>query len=58
MSFESQLEREENHLVEQFNSGQISQEEYNKQMRELQRDYRAAAQEAAQDAYDREMERW
>jgi len=54
----NQFEREEDYLVEQVNSGLISREEFNKQMRELQRDYRAAAQEAAQDAYDREMERW
>lgn len=58
MPWESQFDREENHLVEQFNSGLITRDEYNKQMRELQRDYRAAAQEAAQDAYDREMDRW
>lgn len=54
----TQYEREEDHLVEQFNSGQITQKEYNEQMRDLQRDYRAQAQEAAQEAYDREMERW
>lgn len=53
-----QYEREEDHLVEQYNSGQITLAEYNKQKRELQSDYRAAAQESAQEAYDREMDRW
>ncbi len=58
VSVQSQFDREEDHLVELVNSGQISQEQFRKEMRELQRDYRAMAQEAAQDAYDREMDRW
>ena len=58
MSIESQMQREEDYLCQQYNSGQITQQEFNQQMRELQRDYRAAAQEAAQRAYDNEMERW
>ena len=51
-------EREEDNLVEQYNSGMITQAEYNKQMRELQREYAAQAREAAEDAYDNEMQRW
>jgi hypothetical protein len=58
MSTQSQFDREEEHLVEQVNSGLISQAEFRAQMRELQRDYRAMAEESAQDAYNREMERW
>ncbi len=58
MSVESQYDREEQYIIDQMNSGMISQQEGRKQLRELQRDYRAAAQEAAQDAYDREMDRW
>jgi hypothetical protein len=58
MSIESQFEREEAHIIEMMNSGEISNAEGWKQIRELQRDYRAAAQEAAQEAYDRELERW
>lgn len=54
----SQFEREEDQLVKDLNEGRITRDEYNKQMRELQRDYHASANEAAQDAYDREMERW
>lgn len=58
MSVESQYDREEQYIIDQMNSGTISQQEGRQQLRELQRDYRAAAQEAAQDAYDREMDRW
>jgi predicted RNA-binding protein associated with RNAse of E/G family len=58
MSYESQIEREEDHLVEQVNSGQITREQFNKEMRELQREYRAMAQENAERAYDDEMARW
>jgi hypothetical protein len=53
-----QFEREEEALEEAYNNGEITAKEYNKQMQELQRDYRAAAQEAAQEAYDNEMGRW
>lgn len=51
-------EREEDQLCNDLNAGLITREEYNKQMREISRDRHAAAQEAAQDAYDREMDRW
>ncbi len=53
-----QLEREEEALEEAYNNGEITAKEYNKQMQELQRDYRAAAQEAAEEAYENEMGRW
>jgi hypothetical protein len=54
----SQFEREEDLLCEQYNSGLISQAEYNNEMRELNRDYRAQAQMAAEEAYENEMQRW
>lgn len=54
----TQYEREHDYLVDQVNSGQITQKEFNQQMRDLNRDYQAAAQESAQEAYDREMDRW
>lgn len=54
----TQYEREEDALVEALNEGRITQQEYNREMRELQRDYRAAAEESAQRAYDDEMARW
>jgi len=53
-----QLEREEQALQDQLDRGEITIAEYNREMRELQREYRAAAREAAQDAYDRELDRW
>lgn len=51
-----QFEKEENFLEEQLANGEISTQEFNVEMRELQRGYRAYAEEAAQEAYDREME--
>lgn len=53
-----QYEREYDHLVELVNSGQITQAEFNQHIRDLNRDYRESAQEAAQEAYDREMSNW
>ena len=52
------LKREEENLQEQLANGEIDIKEYNEQMRELRRDYRTAAEEASQRAYDDEMERW
>lgn len=51
-------EREENDIQERYARGEMTNAEMWAEMRELQRDRRAAAHEAAQDAYDREMERW
>jgi hypothetical protein len=53
-----QYEREESAIDEAYLRGYIDLNERNRQMRELSRDYQAAAEEAAQDAYNREMERW
>lgn len=58
MSIERQMEREEQRLCDLLNRGYITQAEFNKQMRDLQREYRAMAQDAAQEAYDREMDNW
>lgn len=52
------FEREEQMLEEQLANGEISNEEFNDEMRELQRDYRGAAQEAAESAYNDVMGRW
>lgn len=51
-------EREEKALEDALASGEIGQGEYNSEMRELERDYRDAAQEAAQGAYENELENW
>lgn len=52
------FEREEQAIDDAYANGDISATEYREQMRDLQRDYRGAAEEAAQDAYDREMSNW
>lgn len=53
-----QLEREERDLEERLACGEISNMEFNREMNELYRDYRGAAREAAQRAYDEEYDRW
>lgn len=53
-----QFEREEDAIEEAHSRGDIDMKERNRQMRELQRDYQAAAEESAQRAYDDEMGRW
>lgn len=58
MSIETLYEREEKHLEEMYSSGQITLAQYNKEVREMQRDYQAQAQESAERAYDDEMARW
>jgi len=53
-----QLEREEEALERELDEGTISVAEYNREMKELHRDYRYAAEEASQQAYENEMDRW
>lgn len=54
----NQFDREEEAIEAAYSRGDIDMKERNRQLRELHRDYRAAAQESAQDAYDQELERW
>ena len=49
------MEREEQYLEDEYAAGHISLAEFNAQMRELQRDYRAEAEESAMDAYQDRM---
>jgi hypothetical protein len=58
MSADTQFEREENDIWERAARGEITNAQARKEQRELQRDYAAAAVEAAQGAYERELERW
>ena len=51
-------EREEDFLSEQLINDEIDVKEYNLRLKMLERTYSRAAEEAAQDAYDREMEQW
>lgn len=55
---DSQYEREEDELVRLLNEGEITQKQFNEEMRDLHRRYRDAAEDAAREAYDREMDRW
>lgn len=54
----NQFEREEEYLEKQYNQGHLSHDEYVRLLNELARDYREAAMESAQDAYERELDRW
>jgi len=58
MSIETQFDREEQAIIDAEEQGTITRAEANEQMRDLQRDYREAAHEAAGEAYNRELERW
>jgi hypothetical protein len=52
------FEREEMILEQDLNAGNISIGEFNNEMRSIQRDYINSARESAQDAYERELDRW
>ena len=53
-----QMQREQECLDRDLENGAIDIKEYNQQMRDIEADYRDAARDAADEAYDREMERW
>lgn len=55
---DTQFEKEEQQLEDDLAVGNISLVEYNRELREMQRSYRAEAEEAAEDAYRHEFERW
>jgi len=50
-------DREEMILEEMLSAGEISQSEYNKEMRDLQRAYLDEAETSARDAYENELNR-
>ena len=54
----SQLEREEEAIEQEYADGLISNKERNKSVRELYADYRASAEQAAEEAYNEVMDRW
>ncbi len=58
MAIKSQIEREEEALERELAEGNMTNAEYNKALRELYADYRAAAEDSAREAYDRELDRW
>lgn len=51
-------EREEDAIIEAYNKGEITNSQMQSELNELRRDMRQAAEAAASEAYDREMERW
>lgn len=52
------LERQERELQEQFDAGKIDRSKFDLEMRDIHREYREMAREAAQNAYDDELDRW
>lgn len=54
----NQFDREEQFLEDQLMNGEITQEEFNREIKELYREYREAAEDSASSAYDRELESW
>jgi len=58
MSIQRQIERAQDKLEKLLDEGAISQKEFNEEMRDLQREYMAAAEEAAEAAYRDEMGQW
>lgn len=53
-----QIEREEEDIERRYAEGLLTAKEYQEKMRDLYRDYRAQAEEAAEQAYRDELERW
>lgn len=54
----TQFDREMEEIDRLENEGQIDSAEASRQRRQLVREYQECAREAAQDAYDRELDRW
>jgi len=52
------FERELQSLDDDLENGAISPSEYNSTIRNCEQDYRGQAREAAEEAYDNEMQRW
>jgi len=52
------MEREEQDIEDRYEAGEISGKEYQRELNELYRDYRAEAEERAQEAYQDELDRW
>ena len=51
-------DREMEDLETDLANGVISQEEFNKSVRRLQREYREEAMQSAEDAYKSELDKW
>jgi hypothetical protein len=58
MSAQLQFEREEEDIQRRYAVGEITNAEMWAEQKELQRDYRAAAEEAIREAGERERDNW
>ncbi len=58
MDIQDAFDKEAEALDEALDAGQLTRKEYDRAMSDLRYDYQAEAHETAQEAYDREMERW
>lgn len=54
----SDYDRELRRLDDQLDAGSISRDEYDESVREIERDYREAALEAAENARQEELRSW
>lgn len=53
-----QFDREVDDLEQRLSNGSISVKEFNEEMREMNHSYREQAEAAADEAREREMDRW
>ena len=58
MSNDSEFEAAEQDVCDRLNNGEITESQFNKEMRELNSEYRSMAHEACQQAYDNEANNW
>jgi len=54
----NQFDREEEAIMKMEDRGEMTHAEAANELRELRRDYEQAGRDSAQEAYDRELERW
>ena len=53
-----QFDAEEEYLDRAYRNREISAKEYQRELCDLRNSYMAAAEDAAREAYERELERW
>ena len=56
--FDRAFDREEQAIIDAEARGEITRAEAQRELRDLNREYREAAHESAQRAYEQELERW
>ena len=54
----NELEREDGFLLERLRDDEISEQEYNRPLKEIRYQYSREVRSAVEEAYDRELERW